>query len=326
MTISLKSKHTLLLLILNILGSCISPEKNGAEGLAARIGDLEIKMQYVDSLISGDLFNLRIIGLKQIINDQLLHLEAKERNISVDKLIETEIIKKSTHPTEDDIREFMMINQSLDWETRVVEKILNEIYQQERKVEYEKYLVKKYKPDFLIFPPHTRLINTTNLVTLNFNSIENENEIIFVFDFDCNHCIDIFDKFSVIANKYNNEASFRLIYLTGSYGLPGRALMAAKRQGLEILFLERMLHSLNNINETGFYLEFIRNSSTNLELFNSDLADKMITKDLMITRDLLFSMGVKATPVFIVNGFLFDHEDMIDYLEPLLIHKFRIKD
>lgn len=317
----LKTNNVLVLALFLFL-SCLSPENKESEALAARIGNMDIQLQYVDSTIIGELYSLRARVLKQILIKELVILEAKERNISVNELKEIEIVSKSKFPADEKIEEFKSINQSINWDEKEVERILNEILQQERKDEFEKYLLEKYKPDIFLFPPHSGSISTERLLTFSFDGKENENEIILVFDFDCMSCTDVLLKFKHLAKKYTNVASFKLIYLTANYGLPGKALMAAHRQGIETILFERMLVTDQDIHEHDFYHDFVSKFSSNPDGFNIDFASTEILKDLLITRDLLFSQGVFSTPVFIVNGFLYDHEETKDILEALIRQQF----
>lgn len=132
-----------------------------------------------------------------------------------------------------------------------------------------------------------------------------------------------FTKFKHLANEYTKVASFKLIYLTSNYGLPGKALIAAKRQGIETILLEKILDSKQDFHEHGFYQDFASKYSQDSEGFNSDLDNNMQLKDMLVTRDLLFSQGVFSTPVFIVNGFIYDHESMKDIVEILIRQPFQ---
>lgn len=112
--------------------------------------------------------------------------------------------------------------------------------------------------------------------------------------------------------------SFKLIYLSASYELPGRALMAARKQGIEKLMLDKMIRSPYEIHELSFYRDIIQNSSANAAAFFADLDKGNNIMDLLTTRDYLYQQGIHSTPVYIINGMLYDQDDMSDYLDPLI--------
>lgn len=100
-------------------------------------------------------------------------------------------------------------------------------------------------------------------------------------------------------------------------------MIAAKRQGIETILLEKILDSKQDFHEHGFYQDFANKYSPDPEGFNSDLDNDMQLKDMLVTKDLLFSQGVFSTPVFIVNGFIYNHESMKDIVEILIRQQFQ---
>lgn len=124
--------------------------------------------------------------------------------------------------------------------------------------------------------------------------------------------------FQKIAKKYTKDVSFKLIYLSANYELPGRALMAAREQRIENMMIEKMIHTPHEIHELSFYKDIIQNSSANTLEFFTDLEKGNSIMDLLTTRDYLFEQGIHSTPVYIINGLLYDQENMSDYLEPLI--------
>lgn len=288
------------------------------DAIAATIGNSEIRLTTVDSMIERELFNLRINGVKQVLSKQLFNIEALNRNVSIDSLTIIEIVNKSKIPTTDDIAIFKSINSDKEWDESEIHGILWGIYQHERKAEFIKYLFDKYQAAIKIFPPSTMTINTSKLFSFNITSKVCKNEVILVMDFDCTHCIEQYNTFKIIAEKYTKDVSFKLIYLSASYELPGRALMAAREQRIENMMIEKMIHTPHEIHELSFYKDIIQNSSANTLEFFTDLEKGNSIMDLLTTRDYLFEQGIHSTPVYIINGMLYDQDDMSDYLDPLI--------
>lgn len=269
-------------------------------------------------MISKELFQLRMRGIKYIISDELVQIEASERNISVEALKEIEIVNKSKFPTEHDIREFKMLNKNANWDDHEIEKIVKEIYLREREAAFENYLYQKYKPEIFLLPPNIGKANTQHLLTFSLNGEDKGLEIILIFDFDCMGCTDDLLRFRQLAKEYTKVATFKLVYLTANYGLPGNALMAARMQGIEIKLLEKMLDTHQDIHDYEFYKDFSGKYARNPDGFIADLDNKTLLRDMLLTRDMLLSLGVFSTPVFIVNGNLYDNADMSFLLEPMI--------
>jgi thiol-disulfide isomerase/thioredoxin len=254
-----------------------------------------------------------------------MHQEALERNLSADVLREIEVINKTKLPTPQDLLEFQTSNPDKQWNTEQIENILNGIFYNQRLEEYIHSLFDKHDVSLMLLPPHTFSINTSNLSSFDYNNIDSKNEVILIMDFECSHCNVSFEIFRSLAEKYRKNFTFRLIYLTTSYDLKGKALMAAKKQGLDLQLINQMVNFPNKLHDPVFYSDFFENSKGDLESFNSSIIDQMNLTDLLITRDILFSNGIHSTPVFIVNGLIYDHEATPEYLE-LLIKRELIKE
>lgn len=310
------SYNNFLLFIVLLFQACTNQQHPDA--IVATIGDSEIHLSTVDSMLERELFDLRINGVKQALSKQLFNIEALNRNISIDSLSKIEIVRKSKIPSTEDITIFKSINRDKEWDDNEIHGILQGIYQQERKAEFMKHLFDKYKASIYLFPPPKMTVNTNKLFSFNITSKDCENEVILIMDFDCSHCIEHYNMFQKIAKKHTKDISFKLIYLSASYELPGRALMAARKQGIENMMIEKMIHTPHEIHEPSFYKDIIQNSSANTVEFFADLDRSNSIMDLLTTRDHLFEQGIHSTPVYIINGLLYDQENMSDYLEPLI--------
>ncbi len=309
-----------------IFQSCLDKSKNITEDIViARVGENEIYLSSVDSLIRKELYQLRLNVLKQIVSNELIHQEALERNLSVEVLREIEVMNKTRTPTPLDLLEFQNGNPDKQWNTVQIENILKGIFYNQRLEEYTRILYDKHDVSLLLLPPHSFSYNTRNLTCFDYSNIDSRNEVILVMDFECSHCKVSFEIFRSLAEKYRKNVTFRLIYLTTSYDLKGKALMAAKKQGLDIQLINQMANFPNRLHDPLFYSDFIESSKGDLDSFNSSIIDQMSLTDLLITRDKLFAIGIHSTPVFIVNGLIYDHEAMPEYLE-LLIKRELIKE
>lgn len=311
-----------LLFIGFIFQSCCDKSKSTNEDIViARVGENEIYLTKIDSLIRKELFQLRLNGLKQIVSNELIHQEALERNLSVELLREIEVMNKTRTPTSLDLLEFQTGNPDKQWNTNQIEYILKGIFYNQRLEEYTRSLFDKHDVSLMLLPPHSSSINTKNLTCFDYNNIDSRNEVILVMDFECSHCKVSFEIFSSLAEKYRKNVTFRLIYLTTNYDLKGKALMAAKKQGLDIQLINQMINFPTRLYDPLFYSDFIENSKGNPYNFNSGIIDQLSLTDLLITRDILFANGIHSTPVFIVNGLIYDHEAMPEYLELLIKHE-----
>jgi protein-disulfide isomerase len=82
----------------------------GASAVAAKVGDSTITIQTVDEKAASNLmkvrqqeYEVRQQALDTIINDDLLEREAKAKNVTKDKLVETEITSKVADPAQAEI-------------------------------------------------------------------------------------------------------------------------------------------------------------------------------------------------------------------------------
>ena len=109
--------------LLVVAGCSTSPTESdgtpGARAVVATVGGQQITREQLEERIRGRLVELDIEryealkeGLDDLVDDMLLESEAKGRSLSVDALLDAEVEKKITAPTDADVQRFYAENQN----------------------------------------------------------------------------------------------------------------------------------------------------------------------------------------------------------------------
>lgn len=320
-------KRILLFPLLFCLGfhSCVNHKEPFESNVIAYTDSGNVYLAEVDSIAHNDIFEIRAKALNDLLFERLLLKEALIRKITVDSLIEIEVVKKSKIPTENDLTMFKIANAEKQWSDAEIDLILHSIFEGERRLIFRDSLFESYKVRMNISPKSAHFLNTDSILTFNINGSTNAVEVILVMDFDCGHCLEDYKEVYSLSEKYTKDVNFKLVYLTGYYDLPGRALMAAKFQNVEKKFIERMIDSSQLIQEVPFYIRIAEELSLDTVQFQADLHNRMNLKELMETRDYLMGKNIQATPIYIVNKQLYTHPKTADYLEAIINQNIRTK-
>lgn len=319
-TLSMCQKRILLFSLLFCLGfhSCMNHKEPFERKVIAYTDTGNIYLAEVDSIAHNDIFEIRAQALNDLLFERLLLKEALARKMSVDSLLEIEVVKKTKIPKENEFTMFKIANAEKQWSDAEIDIILHSIFEGERRLIFRDSLFESYKVRMNISPKSAQFLNTDSILTFNINGSANAVEVILVMDFDCGHCLEHYKKVYSLSEKYTKDMNFKLVYLTGYYDLPGLALMAAKFQNVEKKFIERMIDSSHLIQEVPFYIRIAEELSLDTVQFQADLHNRMNLKELMETRDYFMGKNIQATPIYIVNKQLFTHPKTADYLEAII--------
>ena len=91
-------KYNLIIIILLLLvafNGCTNKNKKTNKNIIAEIGEEKIELEKIDSLLNDQIYEIRLNALENEISKKLLEIEAKKQNISLEKLVNTEINKKA---------------------------------------------------------------------------------------------------------------------------------------------------------------------------------------------------------------------------------------
>jgi thiol-disulfide isomerase/thioredoxin len=290
----------------------------------ATINENGILLATVDSVIQQEIFQLRLTTLQKIISHEILKYEANKRGLSLDTLVFIEITSKSINPDQKELNLF--INNHPDYKNDSISaiKLIKVINQKKR---YELFIdsLKRtnYHVEIKLKPVEKGIIDTENLYSFVYNSAQSNIEVILIANYDCSSCLSVFDDFDEIVKRYNKSVDFRLIYLDSYYGITAKALIAAEKQNKFKEMHTVIIHNTERLSDTSLYFEIASVLNIDTVAFKKDFKDNTLLQDILVSRDLLFAQGVISTPSFIINGKIYDDENVMDYLDGLIIDELK---
>lgn len=306
-------------LICSFIVSCNkSKTYDESNAYAASIDGEIILLSKIDSMVQKDIYNIRKWQLDILLSDNVFKKEAERRKISKDSLLFLEVVSKAKEPEIEEINSFMAKNQNFTGTVTNAKQILYDIFKQER---YERFTDSlRYNIDVTIFllPAYSKFINTTELWGINMNTSKSNTDIYFIMNFECPSCLDAYKTLKNNVAKYNKQANFKLIYLNGAYGIEGEALMAFNEQGKSLNLLDEIIANPEALYTDKLYEKVIEKLNLSKSKFEQDIRNEQVLRNLLQTRDALFKQGVYSTPSIIINGKLYEGEEIFEHLEQLI--------
>lgn len=197
-----------------------SSKPPSTDGKAATIGDWSISLAELDTAAAGQLakvrqdeYQIRQQVLDQLMEGQLLELEAKAREVTRDELLQTEVASKVTEPTQAEIDSyFNRIRGQLRGQTKeqVTPQIVATIRAQQSaglQREFVSSLRKKYGAKVMIEPPRV-------VVSVDDDASRGPKDapitIVEFSDYQCPYCARAEDSITQVLQKYGDKV--RIVY------------------------------------------------------------------------------------------------------------------
>ncbi|MCK9499982.1 MAG: thioredoxin domain-containing protein [Bacteroidales bacterium] len=309
-------KTLLLILILIINISC----KNEKSNVVAVINDEKIYQNQIDSLIRGELYQLRKEALKSYISRLLFEHEAKIKNISTSELKDKEIIRKAKKVKQADINEYVRLNKITDFDSVKVKNTLANINQRFR---FEVYIDSLKTAQNVIIIDNSTYSNSKDLDMLHSHSIIKNNsklQLYFIADYNCSSCQNHYERILELCDSYNGIVQFNFVPYPGD--LENNKVFFAEALSMQNKFWE--------FNDDLFVIDHLTDSiiSYIIQLYSIDSTRLMLDYNKRINfekidnnKRILEDMDIYSVPTLIVSDIIIPGYTSSDELIQIINYK-----
>jgi predicted DsbA family dithiol-disulfide isomerase len=313
----------LYVLLALFLSNCKSncSNKSAQDDVVAYYNKQPIKISEVDSLISDQIYELRLNAIKPIIGKLVLEDEANKQELTLEQLIENEINNKIKEITQIDIDKYIIENSLIKFDTNTIVKYLEAIERQKRKVAFTDSLLNYHSLKVKMQPPNYRTINTDGLYYHDITTSNSNVNVYIISDYRCPACQKAEEILTSLSLKYNNSVNFRFVYYSDYIDKSAIACEAAANQNKFIQMHNLIFNYSDYLINSAIYYDFADSISLDIDKFCTDMDDPHMYNNIMRNKEFLIKQNIFATPTFIVNGKVLDGKYASHYLEDVILNE-----
>lgn len=334
-----KYKRLFLLLFLVMLISCNNSyevSKNIVNN-ALEIDSIKISYNELDATVNQELFdelnriyNIRKIAAEVLIENKLLVLEAKAKNLTIEELKE-ELYR---HKLTDSLRiKFIKLN-SYEKGVKALERGLiiyddkslkgKELIELRLKSQILKQFIDSLKTvhDIKLFlkAPKPPVIKIKNLMTYYKGNLDAKITFLQISDLECSMCREYAPVFEELYVKYKDKVKFGFTQFGSYMSSSAIAAESAARQGKfwqmhDSIAFSEFLPEVSDINRIA------KNIGLDIDRFKKDYESKEIKDNLEHNFETLDAAGIYGTPTIMINNRLIYNSSSINEIEELLIEE-----
>ncbi len=207
--------YFILLIIVILLNFSCSPQPNTSDKnnkVVAVIGNDRIYLNDIDTILEEQFYQLRLNALEQIINEQVLKLEAQKQHIAYKDFILKEITQKIKAIDIDDIKKYSEEFSIPIVDTENIKSYLFDIKQKERMQFVADSLKSNYNVKIKLQPPHYKTIDPQKLYSHNLTQNTSKVIVYVVSDYQCPKCQKVETELKYLYNKYRYNVCFKFVY------------------------------------------------------------------------------------------------------------------
>ncbi|MCK4662326.1 MAG: thioredoxin domain-containing protein [Bacteroidales bacterium] len=291
--------------------------------LAATVNGKKIILDNIDSMVSSQIYEIRMQALEILISRYLLESEANKQNILLKKLVEKEINQKCKKISNQDFNNYIKQSNITNIDTNSILNYLALIKGKERQIEYVDSLKSIYTVKILLQPSFFKKVEMSDIYSHNIIKNNSKIQVFIISDFSCPACLKAEDILKKLYKKYNNNVSFEFIYFSDYVENSALACEAAAKQDKFRQMHNVIFENADSLYNDSIYYDFAKKIDLDLEKFKKDMQDKNILKTLLQNKDKLILKEIYSTPTFIVNGNVLDNKYSINYLENVIIQELK---
>jgi protein-disulfide isomerase len=305
---------------------------SGDSTAAATVGGTVITLQALDKASATQLtkirqqeYDVRAEILTQMIQGELITLEAKAQKVTEVQLVDTEIKAKAAKATPDDVQKYYdqmksrMGGKSFDDVKGDIEKMLNEQKINERKGVYLNELTAKYEVKMLLDPPRSTITLRPGVPAM--GPADAPVTIVEWSDYQCPFCKRAHPTVEQVLNEYKDKVRF--IYL--DYPLPfhqqampaSEAVHCAEDQGKFWEYHTNLFVTPGDLSKTD-----LTKRAADLGLDNAAFEACMTANKheslIKSNYDDGAALGVTGTPAFFINGRMLVGAQPIDQFRAII--------
>jgi protein-disulfide isomerase len=296
-------------------------EKQGGR-VFAKIDGQPVYGDEVDAVIEQELYAtlqrvyfLRRTATEELINQQLIEKEAKNRGIQPHELLNEAVNAKMDMASIEgyikeqhlDSRGIPLLNNGyrlVDVHTTEGKLLAAEEYRKHLKEQLIATLRRKYKVDMLLEAPRPPKIavNTAPFIRYHGNTSAAVSCVI-VTDFECDNCRKNFPVYKQLYETYKDKVKFGFTNFSGGVTLAATAALAADRQGRFWEMHDAIFASAPAApTDTAAYIQLAEKAGLRTDLFRLHLRDTALYNTIKTNIDFCRAQKLYATPTIIVNG------------------------
>ena len=306
--------------------------------IAAKIGSITITQKEVDYFVKQKLYDelnrihlIREVALNKIIENKIIESQAKNNNISVDKLINDLYLKKKNKLS---LKQFVVDNEYDKNGINTIEKnLVNYDITSEKGnnlllEKFKFFILSKYidslktRSDIKIFmkPPIPPKVEIDQSLVHLYGNISSKITFIEVSDFECDMCREYNHIFKQLFDKYKDDVAFGFVNYGSYVSKPAIASEIAGMQGKfwemkELLFKENEYSTYSEIESLALRLNL------DIEKFKKDFNNINLENKLKKSYDLIHKSGIYGTPTILINYRIMHNSSSMEELESFLMKK-----
>jgi len=291
--------------------------------IVATINKEIITVETIDSMLSTQIYEIRMNAIEILISRKILENESKKQNIPLEDLVKKEISLKCKKITTKDFQNYIKQSNNTYIDTNNILKYLEINKQKERQAQYIDSLKNIYTTKILLKPSFFKTIETADLYSQNITENNSKIQVYIISDYKCPSCQKAENILNYLYKKYYNEVNFKFIYFSDYIGDDALACEAAAKQNKFKQMHDLLFENTNLLCKDSIYYDFAKKLNLNLNDFKDDFQNKMVLKRLLENKNLLLLKNIYSTPTFIVNGKVLDGKHAIDFLEEVIIEELK---
>jgi len=243
----------------------------------------------IDSIISLDIYNLRLKAIKRVLDLEIIKMEAKNQNLSLDSFLSLNFQTKCDSNKSNDNNITLNYNSFENtYDIQNSNSILNQ-------------LRKKHRMEIFLPPPMVKFQTLKKLYSYIWDAPNAKETIIVIFNYDCPICSIDDTGIKQISKNYN----FNLQYIYYTEFVTNYALLcdAAVKQKKYWEMHDRIISSgYIEKKDLLFFADSIGIDTIKLKM---DSRDKKIIKNHLTNRDIIQSMNIYSLPTYIYRNSIF---------------------
>lgn len=330
-------------MLITLLSSCLSKKKEIKSFIskknAIEIGSINVTYPELDSKIRQELFDelnriysIRKVASKEIVEDKILELEAKENKINVSKLTEN-LYKLKINKTSLDL--FIKRNQyedninslgrglvTYDSGSKKGKELILQRFKYYILEQYVDSLKIKYNVKILLKPPNSPVIKINDLITYYKGNLNSKITFLQISDLECEMCREYAPIFNELYIKYKKDVRFAFTQYGSHTSLSARALQSAGNQSKFWQMYDSIAYS-KYLPEKDDILKIAQNIELNLTQFNYEIESEVTKAALEDNFLKLNTAGIYGTPTIMINNKLVYNSSSIEDIEKMLIEEIK---
>lgn len=299
-------KKALFIFTLIMLLSCNTGRKSDEAGdpIVAVIGAEKIHQSLIDEIISEEIRELRSRALKTYLEESLYTREAREKKVTIEQLINDEIISPNLPLTREDIIKHINLVPELEvTDENIIEvgKYLEDMIFREESRKYFNTLISKYNVEIFLPSPIPGIIDLSDLPSHTKGNPISPNHIYIVSNPDCPSCCETFREFKNIYEEYKKDILLHYILFS-----PGdeNAVLACEAAGKQNYFWEmaEIVFSHHPTDDQSYYGEIVEKLGLDPDQFYKDMDSPELRERITLNYEILLERGIMELPAIILDN------------------------